>query len=1170
MADIKDQLIKDSYNYVLQSDLSTGVVYRIGGAIPVNPIFSSGLTINDSFVYSGAGEQNGYALLTDGTGYAYWGPVSGASGLTYYVQSTVPPGTGYTNGDRWFDTTTGDETVWINDGVGSGQWVQPNNGGGGGGSPYSGSGISNFLTIWNSTYGLTASTIQYNGLQYLIPSLSSTTITGSSIYSTNYQGKVVTYLSQGAGILLDNNTGSIQITNSDPGSGQNIFKDVYINDVYQFSASNNSDDLRFSGIGVTITSGTNNTLIFSAGTSSQTVSGGYLPLSGGTVTGGTIFQSGLTANTVSATTYFNLPVSGLTSGTGIGITNNNNNFTISYTGSTGITGDYLPLSGGTVYGNTFYTSGLTANTLTVTGLTNTSGITSTGGIIFPQKTISSTYTATTSDYTIDVSGGTFTVYLPSAVGIQGRLLNIKNNGGGAVTVQPYGSQNIDDKSFIILGETNAIQIASNGSNWLTLGYNITTVNSSTGVFEFTGMSKVSSTQFSVAPVRAWIIDDTTNPLSPQLYYVYYSGGTHTDQYVNSSNETFVYLTSGGTIGQSSTPLTEQQRRQNIFLGKMGHPDRTTINLVFSQPDFVLSPLAQLRDMFVPINLINGGVYPSANGANLNFNTSAGYLYGLGINFAVSTLSPNAIYVPGQSPTTFQYRTQTGGTITNVTAIDPTKWDVGGTITNITGTKATNQRIYLLQNGTIRVQYGQTEYNQLSAAIAGLQTETFVTFPNFTNNAILIGVLSVLSTATNLSDTTKAQFFLTSKFGETIGAAGGIGTTTLQQAYNNSSDPEITINSTLDGLSIKNGTGNPDNTTQLLQGENTAGTVTSFIRADGLFSGSSISTPGFIANSGGLTATTVSATTYYNLPLSGLTSGSNIGLSNNNGNYTVSFTGGSVSSSTNFTNGLTASTISATTYSNLPPLYQLTGGTYSTGTIDFNNTTGGTSFSVTGLSKYFVTGSTPTGYTLINGDRWFDTNSGIELVWVTDVDGSQWIQPTQGGTFIGNYLPISGGTVTGNTVFQSGLTANTLTTFNSGFTHNNSIGVDRYSGEVVKFGGGSTNASKLYYYNSSGNWVETDSNSTSTSTGMLGIGISNNYTTSSTPTTSGILVRGFARLYYGGWTTGDKLYVAAGTTGIITNTAPTTSGYVVRVIGYVVDGATNLIYFCPDNTWVQLV
>ncbi len=59
---------------------------------------------------------------------------------------------------------------------------------------------------------------------------------------------------------------------------------------------------------------------------------------------------------------------------------------------------------------------------------------------------------------------------------------------------------------------------------------------------------------------------------------------------------------------------------------------------------MLSPLSQLRDMFTPINLINGGIYASPNGVNLSFNTSAGYLYGLGINFANDTLSPNSIYV----------------------------------------------------------------------------------------------------------------------------------------------------------------------------------------------------------------------------------------------------------------------------------------------------------------------------------------------------------------------------------------------------------------------------------------------------------------------------------------------------------------------------------------------
>ena len=391
MADIKDQLIKDSYNYVLQSDLSTGVVYRIGGTIPVNPIFSSGLTINSGFTFSNGTEQNGYVLFTDSNGNAYWGSTTGitTSGLTYYVSASTPTGISFVNGDRWFDTTTGDETVWINDSVGPGQWIQPNNGGGGGGSPYSGSGVSNFLTIWNSTYGLSASTIEYNGSQYIIPSLSSTTI-----YSENYQGNVVTEIQNGNYISISQNTGSVtinndkpdldviftvqdgvsvtgvypnfDISNTDKGSSQYIFKNIFIDDILQFSSTINDDNLRFSGVGVTITSGTNNTLIFSAGTSSQSVSGDYLPLSGGTVTGETIFQSGLTANTISATTYQNLPVSGLTGGSNIGITNNNNNFTISYTGSTGVSGNFLPLSGGTVTGGTVFQSGLTANTLTVT------------------------------------------------------------------------------------------------------------------------------------------------------------------------------------------------------------------------------------------------------------------------------------------------------------------------------------------------------------------------------------------------------------------------------------------------------------------------------------------------------------------------------------------------------------------------------------------------------------------------------------------------------------------------------------------------------------------------------------------------------------------------------------------------------------------------------------
>jgi hypothetical protein len=111
-------------------------------------------------------------------------------------------------------------------------------------------------------------------------------------------------------------------------------------------------------------------------------------------------SSGLTANTISATTYQNLPVSGVTGGTGISASSSNGlvtivntlpdqvvtitggtnieidgtypNFGINFTGSTGASGDFLPLSGGTVSGATIFTGGLTANTISATTITSPS------------------------------------------------------------------------------------------------------------------------------------------------------------------------------------------------------------------------------------------------------------------------------------------------------------------------------------------------------------------------------------------------------------------------------------------------------------------------------------------------------------------------------------------------------------------------------------------------------------------------------------------------------------------------------------------------------------------------------------------------------------------------------------------------------------------------------
>ena len=111
---------------------------------------------------------------------------------------------------------------------------------------------------------------------------------------------------------------------------------------------------------------------------------------------------------------------------------------------------------------------------------------------------------------------------------------------------------------------------------------------------------------------------------------------------------------------------------------------------------------------------------------------------------------------------------------------------------------------------------------------------------------------------------------------------------------------------------------------------------------------------------------------FGISFTGVTSGDYLPLS-----------GGTVSGDTQFTTGLTANTISATTYLNLPINTDIfvTGGTYSAGTSTFTNNTGGT-FNVSG----FYTGETSNVNTLTTGiGLSADTTTGDITVINTDPD-----------------------------------------------------------------------------------------------------------------------------------------------------------------------------------------
>jgi hypothetical protein len=160
-------------------------------------------------------------------------------------------------------------------------------------------------------------------------------------------------------------------------------------------------------------------------------------------------------------------------------------------------------------------------------------------------------------------------------------------------------------------------------------------------------------------------------------------------------------------------------------------------------------------------------------------------------------------------------------------------------------------------------------------------------------------------------------------------------------------------------------------------------------------------------------------------------------------------------------------------------------------------------------------------------------------------------------------------------YQKVIIGNKNTTFygpqsgvSNGVCYDNGISTANVNGEIAYWGGGSVTAGQLYYYNSSGNWVETDADAASTAINMLGIA-----SATGTASSVGMLLRGHARFtgnsnYTGLTTVGAPLYVST-TAGAFSQTAPSGTGDIVRIIGYVQSTSADQIYFCPDSTWVEL-
>ena len=102
----------------------------------------------------------------------------------------------------------------------------------------------------------------------------------------------------------------------------------------------------------------------------------------------------------------------------------------------------------------------------------------------PTPNLAFSYTARTTTYTavannfVDCTSGTFTVTLPTAVGVSGQTITVLNSGSGVITLNTTSSQTIFVGSALASGVIkmgkpgDKVILVSNGTNWLAAEFDV--------------------------------------------------------------------------------------------------------------------------------------------------------------------------------------------------------------------------------------------------------------------------------------------------------------------------------------------------------------------------------------------------------------------------------------------------------------------------------------------------------------------------------------------------------------------------------------------------------------------------------------------------------------------------------------------------------------------------
>ena len=820
------------------------------------------------------------------------------------------------------------------------------------------------------------------------------------------------------------------------------------------------------------------------------LSDNYLPLSGGTVTGDTIFQSGLTVNTISATTING----GTFFGDGSGLTNINN----------------LYNNDGVLQSNRVVN--LSSNTLNFSSSTNPNTLVLIGGnvgigILNPlaplhvnaaavpstNETIARFTVSDVPNAYLDLRNGSITdgIFRAQVVGRQ-----VSGNSDSALSVDSY----IDVTSDIV--STQPVMLFRTAK---VSGSTLSALSART-LYDFRNWTDSVMVIDSLGEVGIGI---TTPTAKLHINNTGTSNSFLVEDSVNPDSTPFV-INSNGNVGigtlspaynldvSGNTRISGETLINGLTVGRGG--GEITTNTAFGRESLLSNVSATLTTAVgtSSLRLLTGGTANLAVGHN-----ALGSLIDGDFNSAIGQGSLRSL-TTGTSNTVFG-GSALEGLITGTTVIafgNNAGRYISDGVTSLTG--ASNS-IFI---GASTKSLSQGPFNNqivIGGAAVGLGPDSTVIGTTATTKTFLYGNLGLgLTSPSNqlhVSATTDPVRFEGLQSGNTdtriltSDSNGVIRYTNLSTITAATSADTYTtgFTYTANTFTIRDNSGSTFNAT--------INSVTG-LTVNGILSGTTISGGTFFGNGSGLTNVVLSVST--STGLSGnsttgnitlintapdqtvtITGGTNIQIVSNYPNFGINFTGttssvgdylplsgGTVTGDTIFQSGLTANTISASSLTvngvSITGDTFLTGATLSGSTLILKNNNG-SPITTGNFSQYFVSATTPTE-TVNSGDRWFDTSTGVELVWIDDGGSSQWVQPFSVPG------PSSGG-------MNSYLNESTIVTANTGYTLVYAIPTSGYTGGFFDYT--VSNTSGYRAGNIMSIWSGTTANFTETSTNDIG-------------------------------------------------------------------------------------